>query len=93
MLIPEFQWIPFDKTRPPELTPDEEVLVLLREDDYDNGATWRYSVDVATPYGSYIDDFWDTANDWREGQLVEVVAYAAFPSYLLPSEMKEQGAK
>ena len=42
---------------------------LLKEDDYNNGATWTYSVDVATPYGRYISDLWDTEIDWDEGQL------------------------
>ena len=65
-------------------------LILLREDNYDNGATWRYSVDVATPCGSYIDDFWDTVNDWCEGQRVEVVAYARFPSYLKESDLVKE---
>lgn len=29
------------------------------------------------PYGHYLDDFWDTENDWIEGQNnTEVLAYA-----------------
>lgn len=91
MKIPKINWIPFDKQNPPAtLWPEEEFLVLLREDKYDNGATWRYSVDVATPFGSYIDDFWDTHNDWCEGQLVEVIAYAELPYYVDESNLEEE---
>lgn len=91
MKIPKINWIPFDRNNPPtSLFDEQDFLVLLREDNYDNGATWRYSVDVATPCGSYIDDFWDTVNDWREGQRVEVVAYAEFPGYLKESDLVEE---
>ena len=82
-------WFQIKKKNPPtDLFGEENFLILLREDNYDNGATWQYSVDVATPFGSYIDDFWDTVNDWCEGQRVEVVAYARFPSYLKESDLK-----
>lgn len=88
MKVPKFNWIPFDKKNPPLLLCDGcEYLVLLREDNYDNGATWTYAVDIATPYGSYIDNFWDTSNDWLEGQLVEVVAYAELPYGLKEEEL------
>ena len=88
MKVPKIKWIPFDPKNPPSnLFPDEKFLILLREDNYDNGATWRYSVDVATPYGSYLSNFWSTENDWDEGQRIEVVAYAEFPSYLKESDL------
>lgn len=92
MKIPNIDWIPFDKDNPPSLSDldhEEEYLILLREDDYDNGETWTYSVDVATPYGSYLDNFWDTKYDWDEGQLIEVLAYAQFPYNLSESELVE----
>lgn len=90
MKIPKINWIPFDKTNPPvNLSEDVEYLVLLREDNYDCGKTWRYSVDFGTPYGSYIDDFWNTSNDWKEGQLVEVVGYAELPYYLNEEDLIE----
>lgn len=92
MKVPEIQWKPFDKANPPaELSIDQEVLILLREDNYDNGTTWRYSVDIATPYGDYIDNFWDTTNDWCEGQRIEVLAYAELPYSLSESDLKEVG--
>ena len=78
--VPKIEWIPFDKNNLPKfLVHYEEYLVLIREDDHDNGGTWTYSVDLATPYGNYISNFWDTEVDWKEGQEVEVVAYAAVP--------------
>ena len=83
---PKINWIAFDKNNPPNLWETQTFLVLLREDNYDNGATWRYSVDTATPWGDYIDDFWDTSNDWCEGQRVEVVAYAELPYSLSESD-------
>lgn len=88
--VPKIDWKPFDKNAPPtDLTNNAYYLVLLREDNYDNGATWKYSVDVAEPYCEYIDDFWSTSNDWCEGQRVEVVAYAEFPYYLCESDLME----
>ena len=80
--VPKINWVPFDKDYPPvpgELLDTENYLVLIREDNYDYGETWAYSIDIATPFGSYIDDFWDTDIDWQEGQRVEVVAYARLP--------------
>lgn len=83
---PKINWITFDKNNPPNLWENQDFLVLLREDNYDDGATWKYSVDTATPWGDYIDDFWDTSNDWCEGQRVEVVAYAELPYSLSESD-------
>ena len=91
MKVPKINWIPFDKSSPPiDLCFDADYLILLREDNYDNGATWRYHMDCATPYGSYLDNFWDTTNDWCEGQRVEVLAYAEFPSYLKETDLVEE---
>ena len=88
MKIPKINWIPFNRNNPPtDLFYEERCLILLREDYYNNGVSFIYSVDVATPYGSYIDDFWDTDNDWCEGQRVEVVAYSRVPVYLKESDL------
>ena len=90
MKIPNIKWIPFDKANPPsELDWDDKYLIFLREDHHDNGSTWDYSVDIATPYGDYIDGFWDTDNDWCEGQRIEVIAYAELPQYLKETDLKE----
>lgn len=80
MKIPKFNWIPFDRDNPPtDLLEEKEYLILLREDNYNNGATWTYHVDIATAYGSYLDEFWNTTNDWDEGQRIEVIMYAETP--------------
>ena len=86
MKIPKFNWISFDENKPPcDLIEEKEYLILLREDNYNNGATWTYHVDVATPYGSYLSNFWNTTNDWDEGQKIEVLAYCDLP-YCLKEE-------
>ena len=48
-----------------------------------------YHMDYATPYGSYLDNFWDTNNDWGEWPLIEVLAYSEFPSYLKETDLME----
>lgn len=79
-LEPKIVWKPFNKRKPPvDLCSDTQYLIFLREDNYDSGATWTYSVDIARPYGRYLNDFWDTENDWKEGQRIEVLAYAELP--------------
>ena len=88
--IPKINWIPFDRNDPPkDLSPEAEYLIVLRENNYNNGTTWTYHLDYASPYGDYIDDFWDTCNDWCEGQRVEVIAYAEFPYAMNESELVE----
>lgn len=92
MKVPKIDWIPFDRSDPPvNLDGAANYLVLLRDDEWSHGKTWRYNVDIASPYGSYIDDFWDTENDWIEGNQVEVVAYAEFPYGLKESDLVEDG--
>lgn len=88
--VPKINWVHFDKNNPPtDLVERVEYLILLREDNYDNGATWRYSVDIAEPYGSYLDNFWNTTNDWDEGQRIEVLAYAETPYSLTEDQLYE----
>lgn len=90
MKVPKINWIPFDKDNlPMDLDYEEIYLILLREDDYDNGATWAYHVDTALPYGTYLDNFWDTEHDWDEGQLIEVLGYAELPCYLKEIDLIE----
>lgn len=77
MITPKINWIPFDKDNPPkDLVINADYLIFFREDNYDDGATWNYHIDVATPYGDYLSNFWDTRYDWYEGQIIEVLAYA-----------------
>lgn len=90
MKVPKIDWKPFNKDNPPaDLCAEADYLILLREDNYDKGATWTYSVDIANPYGSYLDNFWNTTNDWCEGQLIEVLAYAELPYGLKEFDLEE----
>lgn len=92
MKIPKINWIPFDKNNPPadlNAFGEEIYLIFLREDNYDDGATWTYHTDYATPYGDYLDNFWDTQNDWAEGQRIEVLAYAEPPVYMKETDLVE----
>lgn len=90
MKVPKINWIPFDKNNPPaNLYAEVSYLILLKDDEWSHGKHWRYHVDIASPYGSYIDDFWDTENDWLEGNQVEVVAYAEFPYGLKECDLIE----
>lgn len=89
-LEPKINWIPFDRNNPPiDLDNDTRYLIFLREDDYDDGATWHYSVDIAMPYCRYLDDFWETETDWKEGQRVEVLAYAEMPYMQKEEELRD----
>ncbi len=36
-------------------------------------------VDVASNYGDYIDDYWNTWNYWKEGQEVHVTHWMPLP--------------
>ena len=94
MKLPKINWIPFDKNNPPAnlevFGEGDYYLIFLREDDYNDGATWTYHVDYAIPYGSYLDNFWDTRNDWDEGQRIEVLAYAELPVYMKEADLAEE---
>lgn len=88
MRLPKINWIPFDKYNPPsDLCFMEKYLIFFREYD---GATWEYHVDYAEPFGDYLDDFWDTENDWVEGRRIEVLAYAEFPCYMKEDDLMEE---
>lgn len=91
MKIPVINWIPFDRSNPPTDLHDTDHLIFLREDNWSNGKTWEYHVDVASPYGNYIDDFWNTTNDWIEGNnIVQVLAYAELPYGLKEEDLIEK---
>lgn len=89
MKIPAINWIPFNSDDPQTDLHDTDYLIFLREDNLDHGKSWSYHVDVASPYGNYIDDFWNTTNDWIEGQIVQVLAYAEFPYGLTEEDLVE----
>lgn len=80
MKIPNFNWITFDKDNPPtDLFSYRAYLILLREDIYYDGSTFRYSVDKATPYGISLGNFWNTEDDWCDDKYIDVLAYAEIP--------------
>lgn len=43
------------------------------------GEPWEYFTDVAASNGSYIDGFWDTFNDWIEGQETHITHWMPLP--------------
>lgn len=91
MKIPKINWIPFNRDNPPmNLDADANYLVLLKNDEWSHGKHWMYHVDIASPYGSYIDDFWCTENDWLEGNEVHVVGYAEFPYGIREEDLIEE---
>lgn len=86
--VPKFNWIPFNANNIPDnLMDDCEYLVLVHQVNYKLPDT--YHVDIATPYGNYINNFWDTLNDWDEGEpCTEVIAFAELPCGLKESDLK-----
>ena len=77
MLYPKINWKEFDKNNPPlDLDIETQYLIFLRKRRNEK-ERWNYWIDVATPYGHYLDDFWDTENYHIEGQnTIEILAYA-----------------
>lgn len=80
MKIPKLDWISFNPDNPPVDLDDSEdgYLVLIEDRGYPphySNEPCDYYMDVATAYGSYLDNFWDTTNDWCEGNDIHVIAY------------------
>lgn len=92
MKIPKLDWIPFTPDNPPvDLDGDEDAYLVLIEDrgyppHYLNEPC-EYFIDIATAYGSYLDNFWDTANDWWEGNDIHVIAYCYLGSQVKVEEI------
>lgn len=49
---------------------------------------WRYHVDIGYAFGDEIDNFWDTCNDWNEGQEIHVIAWSSLPEPYEPTKEK-----
>ena len=68
-------------------TPCSEKLPLTYEGDIPVAETYIVTVSVdgvlfvdkAYSFGTYIDGFWDTVNDWDEGNDVHVLAWMPLP--------------
>ena len=56
---------------------DTYIVTGIQKDPHEKD--WHYFVDVASNYGDYIDDYWDTFNDWIEGQETHIVAWMPLP--------------
>jgi hypothetical protein len=69
------EWISVDDRLPEDIS---TYLIVIKEKDIFNDR-WNYEVDVAYSQGSYIDNFWDTFNDWCEGQEVHVTHWMPLP--------------
>ena len=69
------RWISV-KDRLPEI--GDSYLGVVKE-KYPHEAKWNIHVDVAASHGKYIDDFWDTFNDWDEGNEVHVTHWMPLP--------------
>lgn len=71
----------------PHWTPCSERLPLTYEDNIPVSETYIVTVNVdgalfvdkAYSFGTYIDGFWDTVNDWDEGNDVHVLAWMPQP--------------
>lgn len=54
----------------------DTYFVIVKEEDFFKKGVYYYHIDMANSFGDYIDDFWDTCNDWCEGQEVHIIAWA-----------------
>ena len=69
------KWISVEDRLPEK---GDSYLVVVKE-KYPHEAKWNVHVDVASNYGHYIDDYWDTFNDWDEGQEVHITHWMPLP--------------
>lgn len=81
----EINWVSC-KEKLPEMG---DIYLVLIKQKYDWQKEWEYHVDVAQNYGDYIDDYWNTFNDWIEGQETHVIYWAEipFPTDLIEKEV------
>lgn len=56
----------------------EGFIVTVKETR--NNEEPKYHTDLAWNLGDYIDDCWDTYNDWKEGQDVHVIVWRPLPA-------------
>ena len=80
------QWINVKEKLPSVIN---TYLVTIKQ-KYQHEKEWEYNVDVATyvDSGGYIDDRWDTYNDWIEGQETHVTHWAMLPGPFIPQKHK-----
>ena len=69
------EWIPCSD-RLPEIG---DTYIVTGKQKYPHEKDWEYFVDAAGSHGGYIDDFWNTFNDWKEGQETHIIAWMPLP--------------
>lgn len=90
---PYSNWIPVNKELPKEA---QHILITIKTDNsYGRGTKIEYAVDVATFHKNdgYLESacgngFFNTDNDWDEGQPITVVAWMPKPKPYLEKEKK-----
>lgn len=91
-LQPEQQWTPCSERLPERIINGDvetvqEFFVTVKERW--PGEEWKYYTDVAEFPGDYIDDVWQTYNDWKEGQEVHVIAWMPLPEHYVERRTDE----
>ncbi len=86
MIKSEIQWIDCKERMPKSDKDGYEFLVIVEEKDEDKNCC-NYNIDLAW-FGTYIDNFWDTCNDWIEGQEVHITHWAKVD---IPKELLVKG--
>lgn len=86
------QWIPCSERLPERIINGDvetvqEFFVTVKERW--PGEEWEYHTDVAEFPGDYIDDVWQTCNDWKEGQEVHVIAWMPLPEPFNPDDFSQ----
>lgn len=81
-LLKEREWVSV-KDRLPE---DGDAYIVAGK-KRNPGEPWEYFTDIAASNGRYIDGFWDTFNDWIEGNEVHITHWMNFPDP--PKERKD----
>ena len=72
------KWISIEENGLPK---DGDDYIVAGKYRY-QGEDWEYFVDVAGSHGDYIDNFWDTFNDWDEGQEeIHITHYMPMPEH------------
>ena len=75
------EWILCSERLPNEYLDSYLITIKMK---YPHEMEWEYHVDVAINSGMigdtcYIDNYWNTFNDWDEGQEIHVVAWMPLP--------------
>lgn len=73
-----------------ELPKDMDDYLVLIKTKYYGDEDYSYYVDMATSMGSYIDNFWDTQQDWDEGQYLHITHWAKLPKVQEKNKVEEK---